>query len=109
MHEGVQLCQGPQTEFAVFVKVQQGAESITCSWFWATRDSGKNLFDEVGQGSPERRFPGFTEQSVQQATLSAGQSGIGCKRSADAALPAHMGAVIAARPRIQEAPPLRDW
>ena len=49
-----------------------------------------------------RSAQGFTEQSVQQATLSAGQSGIGYKKSADAALSAHMGAVIAARPRVQD-------
>ena len=36
-----------------------------------------------------------------QATLSAGQSGIGYKRARDIAVPAHLGALIAARPRIQ--------
>ena len=30
-------------------------------------------------GSLERFFPGFTEDSREQATLSADQSGIGCK------------------------------
>ena len=36
-----------------------------------------------------------------QATLSAGQSGIGFKRVRDIAVPAHLGALIAAKPRIQ--------
>ena len=36
-----------------------------------------------------------------QATLSAGQSGIGYKRARDIAAPAHLGALIAANPRIQ--------
>ena len=36
-----------------------------------------------------------------QATRSAGQSGIGYKRARDIAAPAHLGALIAAKPRIQ--------
>ena len=36
-----------------------------------------------------------------QATLSAGQSGIGYKRARDIAAPAHLGALIPAKPRIQ--------
>ena len=43
----------------------------------------------------------FTEDSSEQATLSAGQSGIGYKRARDIAAPAHLGALMAARPRIQ--------
>ena len=39
---------------------------------------------------------------AQKATLSAGQSRIGCKRSVDVARPAHLGAVVAARPRIRD-------
>ena len=57
--------------------------------------------DEVGQRSLERLFPGFTEDSMVQATLSAGQSGIGYTRARDIAAPAHLGALIAAKPRIQ--------
>ena len=36
-----------------------------------------------------------------QATTSAGQSGTGIKRARDIAAPAHVGALIAAKPRIQ--------
>ena len=36
-----------------------------------------------------------------QATLTAGQSGIGFKRARDVAAPADLGAFIAAKPRIQ--------
>ena len=60
------------------------------------------IYDEVGQRSLERLFPGFTEDSMTQATLSAGQSGIGYKRARDIAAPAHLGALTAAKPRIQE-------
>ena len=40
-------------------------------------------------------------QFSEQATLSAGQSGIGYKRARDIAAPAHLGALIAGKPRIQ--------
>ena len=55
--------------------------------------------DEVGQRSLERRFPDFTEDST--ATLSADQSRIGYKRARDIAALAHLGALMAAKPRIQ--------
>ena len=50
----------------------------------------------------ERLLPGFTEDSLVQATLSAGQSGKGSKRARDTAAPAHLGALVAAQPRIQD-------
>ena len=37
------------------------------------------VYDEIGQRSVERLFPGLIEDSMTQATLSAGQSGIGYK------------------------------
>ena len=55
-------------------------------------ESVAKTFDEVGLRSLERLLPGFTEDCAQQATLSAGQSGIGCKRSVDVARPAHLTA-----------------
>ena len=58
------------------------------------------IFDEIGQRSFERVFPGFTEDSLEQATLSAGQSGVGNKRARDVVGPAHLGALIAAKPGI---------
>ena len=57
------------------------------------------IFDEVGQASLERLFPGFAKDSLTQATLSAGQSGNRVQK--DTAAPAHLGALMAARPRIQ--------
>ena len=45
---------------------------------------------EVAQESLESFFAGFTEESQEQATLSAGHSGIGCKRTVDVARPAHL-------------------
>ena len=52
------------------------------------------IFDDVGQRSLERLFPGFTEDGLVQATLSAGQSGI-------TAAPALLDALAAATPRVQ--------
>ena len=55
------------------------------------------IYDEVGQRSLERLFPGFMEESMVQATptRSAGQSRIGYKRVRDIAGPAHIGALMA--------------
>ena len=62
--------------------------------------SAAAVFGGIGQRSLERLFPGLTEDSMAQATLSAGQSGTGFKRASDIAAPAHLGALIAAKPRI---------
>ena len=62
-----------------------------------TEETAVKTPDEVGQV-----FPGFTEDRSQQAALGASQSGIGCKRSVDVARPAHLGALIAARPPIRD-------
>ena len=55
---------------------------------------------EVGQRSLGRLLPGFAVDNSEQAALSAGHSGIGYKRSVDVARPAHLRALIAAKPRI---------
>ena len=65
-------------------------------------EASAKTFAVVGQMSIERLFPGITEDSAQQATLSGGQSGIGCKRSVDVVRPAHMGALVAAKPRVRD-------
>ena len=59
------------------------------------------IHDEIGQRSLERLFPGFTEDSMVQVTLSGGQSGIGYKRARDVASPVHLGALTAAKRCIQ--------
>ena len=40
------------------------------------------VYDEIGKRSLERLFPGLTKDSMTQATLSAGQSGIWVQKSA---------------------------
>ena len=54
----------------------------------------------VGQTSIERLFPGLNEDSTEHPALSAGQACIGSKRSVNVARPAHLGALVAAKPRI---------
>ena len=58
------------------------------------------IYDEVGQRSLERLFLGLAENSMTQATLSAGQSRIGFEGARDIAAPAHLGSLIATKPRI---------
>ena len=77
------------------VKVSESAASSTSSECTATRSCRSNeppeIYDEVGQRSLES--PGFTEDSMTQATLSADQSGIGstlgCRRSSHTADPSN--------------------
>ena len=104
MHERVQLCQDPQTEFAL-LRENLGVSRIN----HILRVHGNTILQEkraaeihheVGQRCLERLCPGFTEDSLEQATLSVGQSGTGYKRARDIAGPAHHGALIAAKPPI---------
>ena len=60
--------------------VLASVESTTSSECTVTqffKRQAANIFDEVGQRSLERLLPGFTEDGLEQATLSASQSGIG--------------------------------
>ena len=105
MHERVQLCQDPQRECAL-LRESLGVSRINRilrvhGHTILQEQRAAEIYDEVGQRSLERLFPGLTEDSMTQATLSAGQSRIGHKRARGIATPAHMGALIASKPRIQ--------
>ena len=95
MHERVQLCQDPHTEFAILRECRIN-QILTI----LEEPEAAKIFDEVGQRSLQRLFPGFTEDSLEQATLSSGQSGVGYKRAWNVAGPAHLGSLIAATTRI---------
>ena len=88
-----------------FGKVWKLAASTTSCEYTATQSWRNKVLQRsstrIGQRSLERLFPGFTEDSMTQATLSGGQSGIGYKKARDTAAPAHLGALIAAKPRMQ--------
>ena len=105
MHERVQHCQDPQTELALLrgsLEVSRINHILRVHGHTILEEqSAAAVFDEIGQRSLERLFPGFTEDSMTQATLSGGQSGIGYKKARDTAAPAHLGALIAAKPRMQ--------
>ena len=99
MHERVQLCQDPQTEFAL-LRESFGVSRINQTLrahghtILQERDAAK-IFDEVGERSLERLFPGFTGDSSEQAAHSAHQVWV---TKGPLMLPA--GALIAAKPRI---------
>ena len=79
-----------------FERVWESAGSTTSCEYTATQS-----FRNSGLRSLERLFPGFTVDSVTQATLSAGQSRTGYKRASYIAAPAHEGTLEAVKPRIQ--------
>ena len=85
MHERVQLFQDPKTEFAL-LRESLGVSRVDHTFLVhghtiLEEQRAAEIFDEVGQRSFERLFRGFSEDSSEQATLSAGQSGIGYKRA----------------------------
>ena len=97
-HERVQVCQDPQTEFALLresLGVSRMNHILRVHGYTLLHEEEAKTFNEVGQRSHERRFPGFTEDSAEQAVLCASQSGFGHKRSTDVARAAHLGALIA--------------
>ena len=55
---------------------------------------------QLGKGLVRDSSQDFAEDSLEQEPLSAGQSAIGYKRTRGVAGPAHLGALLAARPRI---------
>ena len=103
-HERVQLCQDPQTEFALLrdsLGVSRVNHILRVHGHKILEEQSAAVYDEIGQRSLERLFPGLTEDSMTQATLSASQLRIGFKRARDIAAPSHLGALIAAKPRIR--------
>ena len=103
-HERVQLCQDPQTEFP--------PPRESGSWPYQPHPAGRphnpggtecsGCLRRNWQRSLERFVLGLTADSVTpEATLSASQSGIKFKRARDIAAPAQLGALIAAKSRIQ--------
>ena len=66
-----------------------------------TEEATAKTFDAVRQESLERLFPGFTEESTEQATLSGGQSWIGLQGQL-MLLAKPPRAMIAARPKIRD-------
>ena len=102
--ERVRLCQDPQTGFGL-LRESHGDSRVNHIFrlhghTMLNDEAAAKTFDEVGRRPLEMLFPGFTMDSTEQAALSAGQQGIGHKRSVDVARPAHLGALTAAELRI---------
>ena len=58
-------------------------------------------FDKVSRTTMDRLFPGLTDESHDQAALATSLGGVGWRRAADVALPANLGALVAAAPKIR--------
>ena len=101
MHERVQLCQGPADALLRQSLGVSGTNHIL-------RVHGQTILQEkeaaqifdVGQRSLERLFVGFAEDGLERATLSASRSGVGYQGARDVASPGHLGALLAAKPRV---------
>ena len=89
MHERVQLCQDPQTEFALFcgrLGVSRINHILRVHGHTILQEQRTaEIYDEVGQRSLERLFPGFTEDSMVQASPESEQ------KERDIATPVHLG------------------
>ena len=82
MHERVQPCQDPQTEFALLPESLGVSRINRILRVHGQEKRAAEIYDEIGRRSLERLFPGLTEDSMTQATLNAGQSGIRVQESA---------------------------
>jgi broad specificity phosphatase PhoE len=60
-----------------------------------------NAFDDAGQESMDRLFPGLTAEGREQASLAAAVGGLGWRRAKDTARPANLGALVSAGPKVR--------
>ena len=58
-------------------------------------------FDESGRREKDRLFPGLTEESHIQASLSDAYGGLGWRKASEVALPANLAALIMSAPKIK--------
>ena len=105
MHERVKLCHDSQTEF-VLARESLGVGRVNhilrVHGHALVEESGSATeFDEVGRETLERLFPGITSEGYIQASLNDKKGGVGWRQAIDVARPAHLGALIAAAPRLK--------
>ena len=82
MHERIELCADPQSEFAL-TRQSLGVgrvNHILRVHGHRLAEDGRALavFDSLGRGALDRLFPGLTEQSHVQASLGVRRGGLGC-------------------------------
>ena len=91
MHERVQRCQDPRREFALLresLGVSRMNHILRVQGHTILQVQRAEIYDEVGQRSLERLFPGFTEDSTVQATQR-GSSAPGSTHSSRTAHPSN--------------------
>ena len=99
MHDHVQLCQDPQTEFAL-IRESLGVSRVHTI---LQGETAVKTFDEVGAGITRKALSRIKHKMVRSKPRSVQASqAVVCKRSVDVARPEHLGAVIAARPRTKD-------
>ena len=104
MHERVQLCQDPQTEFVIFVKVLASVASITFCECTATRSCKSNeplKFTTRWDSDLSRGSSWVSRRTVWHKSHSAKACPESSTRGRETSRPAHLGALTAAKPRIQ--------
>ena len=60
-----------------------------------------SAFDRAAAEVKDRLFPGLTAESHDQASLAAAYGGLGWRRASDTALPANLGGLVMATPRVR--------
>ena len=104
MHERIQLCSDPQTEF-VLARQSLGVSRVN----HILRVHGHRLlseceavpsFGELAKHSLDRLFPGLTDLSHIQASLSVRQGGLGCRLASEVARSVNLAGLIATKPLV---------
>ena len=93
IHERLQLCQDPQTEF-VLARESLGVGRVNHilrvhGHALAERGGAATAFYALGRSTLERMFPGVTSEGLEQASFNAKESGLGWRCALDVARPAH--------------------
>jgi len=105
MQERVVICQDAQTEH-VLNRQSLGIGRVN----HILRVHGGDLaedgelldrFDRMMFQEMDRLFPGLTDDSHEQATLSAAVGGLGWRKASDTARPANLGALVMAAPKVK--------
>lgn len=104
MHERVAVCNDVQTEH-VLCRQSLGVGRVN----HILRVHGHELlergsltgFDDATRTVMDRLFPGLGPESHEQASLGAALGGLGWRRATDTALPANLGALIMATPKVR--------
>ena len=104
MHERIQLCSAPQSEF-VLARRNLGVCRVNHilrvhGHRLAAQRDGAEAFNKLGKDALDRIFPGLTDLGHIQASLSVRQSGLGWRIASEVSRPANLGALVASKPMV---------